>query len=1240
MDPPDPLVEDGIHPASQSQPPSRIADMLQQPAATTAEMSEQPQVSTSQPQSTRSSPRPPRTPRCNSASRTRRRSLDARSQLTHRDGITEASTSTSTISGTPSATPATESSTFKETEMAQPTNPRSPLLSTTPPGSRPGSASSRATRTPRPPSAARPSSRGRSSRHTSPLPSRPGTGQAVASKSGTQPSPSSTSPASRPGSRSDSRPQSRGRVTPEPRQDTSPPEAMPSPSSHTPFVRRREGRPPKSPNPSRYTPRSQPFPQTMSFVRSDIGASSRASSASRPSSRDSICSPITQRSSTRMQPWHVADSPPPSGSQEYLIDYNPAHGAGTVLHLTRGHGSSPRISTHRDPRAVDLLAQSSPADPVHRTSSWSFATSSSTSPSDGQYHATATQRSHSFNHATPLTALDSDPSKRASTKGCEEDAWVVDPRYKRSSYGAQTQNNSTSAIRPGSSSRSRHRPPTAPSSPTPHAASRDTPVRPTGTPPRQPLSRESIDVHKARDEQTRSPHKTPSPPAFVSPPHQDMTCPPSQRASRPPSVRQRPHSATTSRPHSALQHQQQRPPRPGPDEPETNILVIEDVNDSSTGDAASDDTDSDRLDGDDEEDLDDTLLQWFDDSEPYHFPYKQMEIPCEEESTQLADLTFVQRLQLNHPHSAGTSPPPSSHAATPTPISPQLSDTDITRQPQDMQQPQSLCGMHYLAFSVSGTLNKQLFHTCLIHTSMALNVQATRPARHHTLRVVPCPIIPLKIHTISEDQVVQTLLALCSTTLPVTSPSNPVVYLDVLLTQTANIVIVRVTSLDLDRYSLCVLVRDTWALYFQRVKDSSSKPGSVSPDWCQCADTMHFQAEQRNDPQASGEVSVLPCRYPKYNPPEVDESEATSCKDGLQEAATYTKQPFRFSQFATAVNHSARVQLTSVRLVQSYWKQVLYYQGRAMPAPHFFLDSRSRNAVAHHTFRLSRSNMTFFQQLLILPDSCTVKEHHIRMVACYSLLAIVTGHLTQQDRFILAVNASPRTDSPSTFAFTLGPLAQPLPLRISLDSATSFMDVFLSVGRQMGYITQLATVTPTIDDTWTTQNLRHWPVQCEFWSELETWRTSIPERKYHPNAVNGSDASVVVNGVECTISPIHVPLATSILPHHLGLQHLPQLQLNFWERPMGQTKPRTVPGAHVALTPTPLDLAADEDQESVDSYPRVYCDAVATGPSFKDCTRLLRSLDTLFTIALREVSHEAFTRLSKLYAKMRKHKQQ
>ena len=95
---------------------------------------------------------------------------------------------------------------------------------------------------------------------------------------------------------------------------------------------------------------------------------------------------------------------------------------------------------------------------------------------------------------------------------------------------------------------------------------------------------------------------------------------------------------------------------------------------------------------------------------------------------------------------------------------------------------------------------------------------------------------------------------------------------------------------------------------------------------------------------------------------------------------------------------------------------------RRLPRPRFFLNARSSSATVSRRFRLSRSNLTMFQALLVLPPHCPIGEKDVCFVTAYSVLAVLTAYLTQQDNFVLGHTLS---SSPEELgAGVLGPFQQ------------------------------------------------------------------------------------------------------------------------------------------------------------------------------------------------------------------------
>ena len=146
------------------------------------------------------------------------------------------------------------------------------------------------------------------------------------------------------------------------------------------------------------------------------------------------------------------------------------------------------------------------------------------------------------------------------------------------------------------------------------------------------------------------------------------------------------------------------------------------------------------------------------------------------------------------------------------------------------------------------------------------------------------------------------------------------------------------------------------------------------------------------------------------------------------------------------------------QLVQQQWRRLVQPPDRTLPIPYprFFLDTRSRRHGACRSFRVSRSSMAMFTALLVLPEGVELSDQRVRRVACLSMFAVAAAFVTQQDEFALAVEAGVREGSGPKH--TLGPLSQPVPLRVNLAEATSFMDVFLQVATQTSFNKQHATV--------------------------------------------------------------------------------------------------------------------------------------------------------------------------------------
>ena len=100
-------------------------------------------------------------------------------------------------------------------------------------------------------------------------------------------------------------------------------------------------------------------------------------------------------------------------------------------------------------------------------------------------------------------------------------------------------------------------------------------------------------------------------------------------------------------------------------------------------------------------------------------------------------------------------------------------------------------------------------------------------------------------------------------------------------------------------------------------------------------------------------------------------------------------------------------------------------------------------------FRVSRSNIVAFTELLILPSSCHVDSTDTTLLLCLTAWLIALQQTVGLADFVVGVVLSVRDLHPTGVRGLLAPLGGVFPLRVRLSRASSFVDLFMDVGRSV-----------------------------------------------------------------------------------------------------------------------------------------------------------------------------------------------
>lgn len=103
--------------------------------------------------------------------------------------------------------------------------------------------------------------------------------------------------------------------------------------------------------------------------------------------------------------------------------------------------------------------------------------------------------------------------------------------------------------------------------------------------------------------------------------------------------------------------------------------------------------------------------------------------------------------------------------------------------------------------------------------------------------------------------------------------------------------------------------------------------------------------------------------------------------------------------------------------------------------------------LARTHFRMSRSNIVAFSELVVLPSHSRIDAADTTMLLCLAAWLISLQQTLGLADFVVGLWLSPRDVHPPGAAGLAAPLAAPLPLRVRLSRARSFVDVVIALGR-------------------------------------------------------------------------------------------------------------------------------------------------------------------------------------------------
>ena len=104
---------------------------------------------------------------------------------------------------------------------------------------------------------------------------------------------------------------------------------------------------------------------------------------------------------------------------------------------------------------------------------------------------------------------------------------------------------------------------------------------------------------------------------------------------------------------------------------------------------------------------------------------------------------------------------------------------------------------------------------------------------------------------------------------------------------------------------------------------------------------------------------------------------------------------------------------------------------------------------AHTRFRMSRSNIVAFGELLVLPTGARADAADITMLLCLSAWLVALQQTLGMADFVVGLLVSVRDLHPTGAVGLLAPLSAVIPLRVRMSRAHSFVDLFLDVGRRV-----------------------------------------------------------------------------------------------------------------------------------------------------------------------------------------------
>eukprot|EP00047_Mylnosiga_fluctuans_P020742 m.95916 g.95916 ORF g.95916 m.95916 type:complete len:829 (-) comp8614_c0_seq2:391-2877(-) len=138
-------------------------------------------------------------------------------------------------------------------------------------------------------------------------------------------------------------------------------------------------------------------------------------------------------------------------------------------------------------------------------------------------------------------------------------------------------------------------------------------------------------------------------------------------------------------------------------------------------------------------------------------------------------------------------------------------------------------------------------------------------------------------------------------------------------------------------------------------------------------------------------------------------------------------------------------------------------------------------------FRVSRSNIVAFTELLILPSHCRVDAADITMMMCLTSWLIALQQSVGVADFVVGLAVSLRDLHPTGVRSLVAPLSGVYPLRIRMSRATSFADVFMDVVRSV-YLTRTHAQYPVQPPA----SAGAYPVQFEYFRQHDTKLLTTP----------------------------------------------------------------------------------------------------------------------------------------------------